>query len=258
MPKRRSPKKPIYEKFFFIPDTHIPYHDEQAFQLLLRVLRVFRPNVVVILGDFVDFYKVSKYKKNPGRLSTKEELEIAREKLIEVTRQSRKARKIYLEGNHEFRLKDYVMHDAPGLLDMVTFEDCMGLEDLGWEFVRYKDPGYIMLDRLLVAHDLGSSGMNAHRQALKDAGSGVSVVIGHTHGLSYETQVTVTGKFVSTMMTGWLGDYSKIDYMHKVKTRQWTHGCGIGYRVPDGTIVTRPVPFVDGHAIVNGKVVTLD
>ena len=55
------------EKILFIPDCHIPYHDVYAFDLMIRVAKTFKPDHIIIGGDFADFYAVSAHDKNPER-----------------------------------------------------------------------------------------------------------------------------------------------------------------------------------------------
>jgi predicted phosphodiesterase len=40
------------EKILLIPDTHMPYEHKEAFDLMIRAGKIFRPDHVVIGGDF--------------------------------------------------------------------------------------------------------------------------------------------------------------------------------------------------------------
>lgn len=257
--KKGGKSRPLpYEKLFFIPDTHIPYHHEGAFKLMLKALSKFRPDVVIILGDFIDCYKVSQHSKNVSRkISMREELTMGRDCIKQITRCCRSARRIYCEGNHEYRLTRYIRDKAPDLADLVEdLPSALDLAQFGWEFIPYLQ--YVMVGKLMVTHDTGSAGMNAHRKSLQCAGSGNSAVIGHTHRVAFETRTVATGEHVSAAMMGWLGDPEAIDYAHKAKIREWSHGCGVGYKLPDGTVILQPIPFINNHAVVNGKLISLD
>lgn len=260
---RRGAKTPVetepaFQKIVFIPDTHVPYHDRDAFRLALKVVKKFRPHMLVILGDFADFYSVSQHEKDPNRrISLIEEVAVVKEKLDELTAACpRKTRRIYVSGNHEYRLDRYIRDKAPDLFGLTTVDAILELNESGWEYVPYKD--YIKIGNLLISHDTGSAGMNAHRRSLSDAGSGNSVVIGHTHRMSWESKTTAEGDFVSAAMFGWLGNAEEIDYMHKTKVNNWVHGLGLGYLMPNGTVVTRPIPFVNNECVLGDKLIRLE
>ena len=57
------------KKVFFVPDTHVPYHDQSAFKIALKAIDRFQPDILVILGDFADFYSVSAHDKSPNRVA---------------------------------------------------------------------------------------------------------------------------------------------------------------------------------------------
>jgi len=46
-----------------IPDAHIPFHDKQAYGLMLKVAQDVMPDEIVILGDYGDFNSVSGHDK---------------------------------------------------------------------------------------------------------------------------------------------------------------------------------------------------
>ena len=242
-----------FSKIFFIPDTHIPFHDKKAYGIAVKAAQKFKPDTLVILGDFADFYSVSFHEKNPERKETLiEEIQAVKTELAYLSQHIKAKRKIFIAGNHEHRLERYLISKAPELFNMVRIPKLLELEKLGWEYVAYRD--YVKLGKLLVTHDTGSAGLNAHRSSLKDAG-GSSVLIGHTHRMAMQMEQTTEGQFVCGAMFGWLGDPAEIDYMHRTKTRNWTQGFGLGYMYKDGTVVMHPVPIVNGQAIVEGKII---
>ena len=256
--KKRTDKAP-FEKILFIPDTHIPYHSEEAFDLAVKVAEVFKPDYLVILGDFADFYAVSFHERSPERRhSILEEGKEVRECLTRLAKASGAHYRIYISGNHEFRLHRYIWGTAPALNGVASVRDILKLrEQPSFEFIEYRK--YLMIGKLMVTHDLGSGGMNAHRAGLKHAGAGASLVIGHTHRMATEYTEDTKGQLVSASMFGWLGDRDQIDpYLHRAQTHAWVHGVGIGFKFKDGTVITQPVPFSNGRAVVNGKLVTLE
>lgn len=60
-------KDPL-SRILIIPDTHVPYHDERAWLLLLQVAQAFGFDYVIVVGDFLDCYYVSAHSKSPSRV----------------------------------------------------------------------------------------------------------------------------------------------------------------------------------------------
>lgn len=91
-------------------DFHAPYHDYLAVLLLCKVLAWWNPDLFVIDGDALDFYPVSTYDKNPERafgLQTEID-EFHTDILAPITAAIPKARKIFMPGNHEARLRKFL------------------------------------------------------------------------------------------------------------------------------------------------------
>ena len=122
-----------------LSDLHIPFHDKLAVELVFDYLEKERiePTIITILGDLVDFYKISDFVHNPTSEGIGEELEIAREFLVDLRSRYPNARIIYYEGNHEQRLNRYVVKNAKEIYELVEdlIEVKLGLENLNIEYV---------------------------------------------------------------------------------------------------------------------------
>ena len=242
----------MLERLWFIPDVHAPFHDKRAWKLVLAALADFKPTTVVSLGDFVDFFSVSHWSKDPLRaLNLKDELDLAEGMLDEVQARSAGARLVYVAGNHEDRLQRYLQDKAPELIQLVSVPKQLHLADRGWEYVPYKQS--IKIGKLHVTHDVGSAGRYNVYKALDTFQSPVAT--GHTHRLGYVVEGDATGDSQVSAQFGWLGDVEQVDYMHRVKARRdWTLGFGYGYINPrTGYAYLVPVPIVDYTAVVEGR-----
>ncbi len=245
------------KKAIFIPDCHVPYHDKKSFALLLRVIKKVQPDIVVILGDFADFYAVSFHEKDPKR---KNDIQWEADEVKRHLRMVREAagedcRIVYVMGNHEHRLQRYLFSNASALagLRALQLRELFGLDELRMESVEYKD--HIKIGKLHITHDAGKAGKNAHQDALSAFQS--NIIIGHTHRLGYCVEGSATGKPHVGAMFGWLGDVTTIDYVHKIRAlRDWATGFGMGYLEPSGLFHIMPVPIVCGTAVVEGQLVT--
>lgn len=240
------------ERILFVPDTHCPYHDERAWRLMLRVARQFKPKVIVHLGDLADFYAVSSHSKDPLRAQQlKEELKEVRKLRADLDRLGAK-RKIFIEGNHCDRLRRYLEEKAPELFGMFDTDSLLQLSENGWEFTPYKE--HTKVGKLNLTHDTGNGGKYTTARAL-DAFQH-SIAIGHHHQIQFAVEGDATGKYRVGAQFGWLGDVSKVDYMHRIKAmRNWTLGFGVGYRDEKTNVVfLSPCPIVNYQACVEGKI----
>ncbi len=236
----------------FIPDTHCPYHDAKAFDLVEQVARDLKPDITVILGDFADFYAVSSHMKDPSRRETfDEEVQATHKLLRRVESWSPRGRRLYLMGNHEDRLSRYIAGQAKEMHGIVTADSLFGLTDHRWEITPYKR--HTTLGKLYLTHDLGKAGANA----VKDASTSYqdNIVIGHLHRMIYLIEGNAKGKPHVASCFGWLGDVKQVDYMHQVRAnRDWALGFGLGYLEADGVAHLQPVPIVGYKCVVRGKI----
>jgi predicted phosphodiesterase len=247
---------PTVERVLLVPDVHRPYHDRTAWQVMLQAARVWRPDVLVVMGDFADFYAVSSHSKNPNRRRMLEdEVADVNTGLDELDALGAR-RRYYVSGNHEDRLERYLMDRAPELFNMVRIKDLFRLRERGWTFIPYKR--HLKVGRLHVTHDTGRAGRYAHYQGQADFG-GANLAIGHTHRLGYMVEGSAQGEPHVAAQFGWLGDFAQVDYMHRVRAmRDWAHGFGVGLMEPSGNIHLQPVPIVGHSCVVGGQLVTLD
>jgi len=241
------------KRIFFLPDAHVPHHSTAAFQIAIRACKRFDPDILVVLGDFADFYSVSSHDKDPARTQLLSiEIRAVRSCLAQLEALDVK-RKIFLMGNHEYRLQRYLCTRAPELFDMVEVHKLFELEENGWEWVPYRE--HLMLGSLALSHDFGSAGQTAHSKAAIKLGS--SIVMGHTHRMAYVTRSDIRRQLISAAMFGWLGDFSAIDYASKASvTTDWVHGFGVGYLYRNDIPILCPVPIIDERfCVLEGEMI---
>ena len=239
------------ERLLIVPDTHAPYHDQRAWKLMMKAARQFKPTVIVHLGDLADFYVVSSHSKDPSRKAQ------LRDEVKEVKRLRKQLdnlgakRKLFIEGNHEDRLRRYLEDKAPELFGMFDTDSLLGLSENGWEFTPYKQAARV--GKVWFTHDTQTSGKYSTAHAL--AAFQHSVVIGHHHAIQYSVEGDATGKHRVGAQFGWLGDVKQVDYMHSIKAKRgWSLGFGIGYMDKDGTVFLQPVPIVNYRCCVAGRI----
>lgn len=243
----------MLKKILLIGDAHIPYEDKKAFDLMLRAARRFKPDIVVINGDFADFYGVSSHNKNPARA-----LQLDKEMAAVINRLKQLkaigARDNYfIGGNHEDRLERYLRDKAPELHNFISIPSVLKLKELGFKYVAYKQ--HMNIGKLYITHDVGVAGRYSHYTAVNTFQK--SIATGHTHRIGYAVEGDARGKRHVTAMFGWLGDVNEVDYQSRMKsTRDWSLGFGIGYvdTTTDNVYLT-PVPIINYTVVINGQLI---
>jgi hypothetical protein len=181
---------------------------------------------IVLLGDYADFYSVSRFCKHP-KVDTllQDEVLNVREGLDELDRLFPRAKKVYLEGNHEARLESYLVEKAPGLFGVT---ECRTLFELNtrplWTYIPFdRNQKYRVLETELYAfHRPKGPNPRAHIQRTH-----VSSVYGDIHKIEQARAVGVDGRHLTAVCPGWLGDVGSrvFDYMPSVP--QWQLGFSI-------------------------------
>lgn len=89
----------------YISDVQFPYQEQEAFNIVIEVAKDINPDVLFLGGDIVDFYQLSKFNKDPKRvLQLQDDIDVANRELTRLYAAADSARKIWQEGNHEYRL----------------------------------------------------------------------------------------------------------------------------------------------------------
>lgn len=237
------------------PDTHLPFEDQAAFALMLKIIKHMKLDYLVILGDFLDCYSISDHDKSPARKWLfAEELEYANDfGLDEIDRALKpKCRKIFIEGNHEDRLCRKIQKD-PSLYGLITIPDKLHLKKRGWEFVNYRD--FIKIGKLCLTHDVGHAGKGAHHQTL-----GVfpqfNCGIGHTHRVGFSVTGDAMLESHQTVQCGWLGDFKQMDYAHRIKMMaEWHLGLCPFYMINSQPYLV-PTPIINYTALIEGELIS--
>jgi predicted phosphodiesterase len=248
------------------PDTHVPDEDPKAIELLYKVASDAGPfDEVVLLGDFADFFTMSSHSKvfsnHQEALSIQRkhflirEVECVNERLDEIDNFfGDKTKKIYIAGNHEYRLQRYISDKAPELFGYLDCPALFGLKDRPrWKWVPYSpEQSYSILgSKLLARHE--PVGPTAKLTAQRTS---ANVVFGHTHRIEESQVVGLDGKNYTAFSLGWLGN-KRASSMNYVKNHwQWALGFGIVYVDPKTKFFYHiPVKILDNYtACFNGKI----
>lgn len=180
----------------FVPDSHFPFVDPQAWTVLLDFVRYLKPKRVVHLGDHFDFYQLSKFDCEPSRLTTlQKDIDEGVQGLRELRAAAKDAEFHFIEGNHERRLKKF-LDQNPKIAPLRCLEpqELLGLRELDIKFYPYED--VLNLGNFIVTHGSRVSkhaGMSAKGELEKWGVSGMS---GHTHRMAAYNLSNYGGDYV--------------------------------------------------------------
>jgi predicted phosphodiesterase len=238
------------ERILIVPDTHVPYHDRRATDLVLQVGEAWKPDRLLHNGDLGDFYEISDYVKDPTRAYDFDaEVEECRAFRAQLDALGAKRKDITL-GNHEDRLPRYLKKQAPKLFSQVTADKLLELSANGWNVTPYEDS--LRIGKVHFTHAGSSNGRYSTARALDEFQE--SVVVGHNHAQMWLVEGDALGNHHVGAQFGWLGDEKYVDYTKRVKVRRkWSLGFGLGYHNKStGTIYLVPCPIVKYRCMVEG------
>ena len=191
-----------------IPDCHIPYHDQRAYELMLKVAQDVKDlKEIVILGDYADFYAASAHGKHPKFTHVlMDEISQVRKELERLAKMFPKVKRVFIQGNHEYRLERYIYNNAPDLFGIIDTRSILCLDELGYEFVPYgSNQKYsVMGSKLYARHEPIGGGTHAANSTVDKAGC--SMVFGHIHRIQQYRKVFIDGADHMAASVGWLGD----------------------------------------------------
>jgi predicted phosphodiesterase len=231
---------PAYElkapRTLVLSDIHIPFHDPPAVKAAIEAGRRYQPECILLNGDTVDFFAISRFDKDPTVTSPIHEIKCTREFLGWLRQEFPKAQIIYKLGNHDERLAQYFYRKAPELLGIKTIElsHLLTAENVlketspaipNIEFIteqRKIKAGHLSIYH---GHEIGKGSIAppvnpARGLFMRTLECGL---MGHLHKDSSHNETTANGKLISCWSTGCLcglwPDYAKVN--------KWTHSAAI-------------------------------
>jgi hypothetical protein len=144
---------------------------------------------VIMNGDAYDFPNISRHDgdwfKTP---TTQEELECVDERLGEIVKASKKARRYFTRGNHDIRYDRYLAKNAPEMrgISGMCIDDRLPLWDVCWSLWVNDGPGGVV-----IKHRPPRGGM--HSTTNSPLWAGRSTVCNHLHNLQCRPLVDYNG-----------------------------------------------------------------
>jgi len=236
----------LTRRLLILSDIHLPYHNIEALELAIQYGIEMGADSVLLNGDTLDCYSLSKYEKDPRKRGFSDELESGRQ-LLAYLRQEFDGCPIYFKmGNHEERYERYLSFKAPELLDCSEFKLDMLLRFGEYGVQLITDKRIIKAGKLSIMHGHeffgGGAGVNPARGYFMR--SKESVLCGHNHQTSEHTEPTLSGDIITAWSTGCLSELHPM-YM---PVNKWNLGFAFVEIETDGTFK------VHNKRIFKGKV----
>lgn len=243
-------------KIGIISDAHWPFHDLRkdsdgnfygSYLTAIEKLSDYGIDTLVLNGDMMDLFHLSKHEKLEAKRNWKWELDVSRAMLKHLREFfGDKVRIVYREGNHEERFKRYIADKAKELEDAVNLTEMLGLDALRIEWVS--DRAKMTAGGLYIDHGheyFGGGGLvnPARNFFLKTFDN---ILVGHVHKKSEAIiRRPLDGSYMQAHSIGCLCDLNP----RYAPRNQWTHGFALVELDKHGEFT------LHNRIIMNGKVV---
>jgi hypothetical protein len=222
--------------------------------LALDALEDIGVDELILGGDFMDFYSVNAHGKDPDiKLLLSDEITCGKKRLEELQKRFKRARRIYLEGNHEYRLARYISKVAPDLFGVYDLRLLLDLEKYGFEFIpygpyqKYKVGG----SQLIARHEPIGGGVHAAFQSVTKAGA--SIVSGHNHRIQEYQICNIKGEYLRGISSGCLCDKHHSVMQYVPNFHNWQLGFVV-VTVLEDLFFAHNIPIINYHCEVGDTI----
>ena len=240
-----------------IPDQHFPLHDQNAVDVVLKAIKIIKPDTFINLGDVgewssVSSWKYKKIKRPPLEFQLPlidEEIEKVNDGIDQFDRVLDKIKcknRYILSGNHDEWL-DYFVERYPYMKDY-TFRKACRWDERGYKYYGYNHP--VKLGKATFIHGAYATVYHAkkHLEAY-----GENIIYGHTHDVQRHT-LTKLGGTIGAWSMGCLKDMSREQNRWlRGRLHNWQHAFGIIDWFPNGNFRLDTVEIIKGKTTVWGK-----
>ena len=221
-------RRPLHIKgprrVLILSDIHVPFHDSKAIEKAVKYGIENGATDVYINGDFLDFYSLSNFAKDPNERNLNDELETGK-KLLDYLREKLNPGTVWFKvGNHEDRFDRYLKTKAPELIGVARYNlrDLFEAYDYGVEFVeswRVVKFGDIVG---VHGHEVGKGSGGVQPARWLQLRTNRSAFCGHFHKSDTYTSRDILGEPTITHALGCLCELQP-DYLVR---NNWNHGAG--------------------------------
>lgn len=225
----------ISKKTLLLTDTHFPYQNNEAIKTCLADGKKFAPDTIILNGDIIDFYSLSRFVKDPKQRNLKNEIDITTEFLSTLRNKFPKAKILFKSGNHENRLKNFIYTKSEEFADLpeLSLKSLLHLKDYNIEYVP--DDEVIQLGKLSIlhGHEAGNICSTYPARSLFMVAK-TNAIAGHCHRQSSYVTKTISGETIKTYTQGCLCELAP-DYS---RYNEWCNGYAI---IDEGEVILKAV-----------------
>ena len=186
-----------------------------------------RLDELVVLGDYADFYGFQMHgPRHPDIVpSAKEEIDDVNVGLDEFDSAFHGVKKVFLEGNHEFRLERFLIQNAMPLYGIYSVSGLFKMhERKHWTWIPYHAD---QRHQVLGSHLWARHEPFAPNPRLSVQRALVSHIYGHVHRAEEAYLVGLDQKPKVAICPGWLGDKRMDVFRYLKQTPNWSLGFSI-------------------------------
>lgn len=201
-------------------DVHLPYQSNEAIEEALNYFINKKVDAILLNGDILDCYMLSKFEPDPRKRQFKEEIQAFRE-FVSVLKENITNRIFYKLGNHEERYEKMMILKAPQFLDIpyFDFDNILGCRELGVEVIKDQKIVYAGLLPIFHGHELGLKSVSVNPARSLFLKTHVSSMCSHLHRTSQHTEPSLT-EDIKCWSTGHLGE----SHPRYCRINKWNHG----------------------------------
>lgn len=229
-------------------DLHLPYHDRNAIEIAVREGKRRKVNRIILNGDTLDFYQLSRFSRDPRLRNFAGEIELGKQLIESLREQFPDAEIIWKDGNHEERYQHYLESKAQELIGVAEFrfEVLMDFFNLGVVYVNDKRPMHLGHNIIVHGHEFGIqifSPVNPARGLYLKAKH--NAVCGHHHITSEHSARALDNKQIVCWSIACLCGLNPI-YR---PINDWGHGFGFQETTTGGKFDFDNLKILDGRVI---------
>jgi len=215
-----------HKKIAVFSDIHFPFHSMQALTSALDYTKKEKPDCILLNGDVLDAFQLSRFVRDPKKRHFAEELNMFKEFFHILNKTFPKAKIVFKLGNHEERYEHFLWTKAKELegVDEFKLENIIKARAEGIDVIGEKRIIQAAGLNIIHGHEFASgffSPVNIAR-GLYLRGK-TSAMQGHNHQTSEHTEPDMNGKITTTWSVGCLCElhpaYAPIN--------KWNHGVAI-------------------------------
>ena len=201
----------VNNNILLISDLHIPYHNISAITAALDYGKENKVNTIIINGDLMDFYQMSRFEKDPRKRSAKFEFDSTKAFLVILRDTFPNAQIYWIKGNHDVRYEHWLMAKAPEVFDdpYYKLEERLRLNEQRIHLIN--DKTIVKAGKLNIHHGhLFFRGfiapVNSARGLYMKAKE--STICGHVHKVHEHSETNLSGELITCWTTGCLAELS--------------------------------------------------